>query len=79
MAKIYCIMGRDECGDDFHIEDVQVPELEGFEPEEVADLILSKKDDELRERYPEAQSFWTERKISDMSYSELRAMASWFD
>ena len=78
-TKKYVIMRTDECGDDRHVEDITVPYVEGFEFEEVAEMILDRKLEALRERWPEAQRFFIERKFSDMSYSELMAMASMFE
>lgn len=72
----FIVMAVDECGDDFYVDEIKVPQTEDMsreECEEFAEFVLLKRMDEYQDRYPEARNFHLERPFSDMSFSELRA------
>lgn len=72
----FVVMAVDECGCDFHVDEIKVPQTEGMgreECEEFAEFVLLKRMNDYQDRYPEAMNFHLERPFSDMSFSELRA------
>lgn len=74
--KKYVVMAYDECGDEFRAYDpvIEIPYVPGFDASDymaIADRLLDKIIDEIKDRYPEAYNFHIERLTSDMSLHEF--------
>ena len=80
MAKKFNVIGINECGEEFYADSITVQEMEDFEPEELAYMVLEKRKDAYREKYNEEiqiDRFYLERDFSTMSYGELQTYASY--
>lgn len=71
----FVIIGINECGEDFHAGEFTVMR-EQYEDSDIWEAICNTKLSRCYQEYEEARSFSIERKIGDMSLSELEAM-SW--
>lgn len=84
--KRFVVMAYDECGDEFRAYEpvIEVPYVPGFELIDymaMADRLLDKVIDEIKDRYPEAYNIHVEREYSSMSMSEWAEMGygdSWW-
>ena len=74
--KEYCVIGFNECGEEFNVDTIKVNETgcDDFTSEDIAYMVFEKRKEGYRERYNEeinVDNFILERKFSNMSYNEL--------
>ena len=80
--KKYKVIGIDECGNEFYVDEIQVQlPSDDFTYQEIANMILDRRRASYREQYEEeidVSRFYIESDFFSMSYSELLEFAEYY-